>query len=345
MVRENKQLVQEVSGWLRVYDDGSVDRTWTGPPEVKFLTEPVPPHDEFIDAVATKDVEVDQTSGLRVRIYLPEQKPKAEEDDLDVTELLKLPIILHFHGGGFCISQADWYMYYHIYTKLSRSTNAIVVSVYQRLSPEHVLPAAIDDGYSALLWLVSVARAEQKEPWLLNYADFNRVFLIGDSSGGNIVHHVAARAGSTDTSPLKLAGGIPIHPGFVRAKRSKSELEQPQSPMLTLDMVDKFLGLALPVGSTKDHPITCPMGFGAPPLDGLKLPPFLLCIAEKDLIIDTEMEYYEAMKNANKDVELLFNKGMAHSFYLNKIAVDMDPETAAETERLIAGIKGFVEKH
>lgn len=345
MVRENKQLVQEVSGWLRVYDDGSVDRTWTGPPEIKFMTDPVPPHDEFIDAVATKDVVVDQTSGLRVRIYLPEQKPKAEEADLDVTELLKLPIILHFHGGGFCISQADWYMYYHIYTKLSRSTNAIVVSVYQRLSPEHRLPAAIDDGYSALLWLLSVARAEQKEPWLLNYADFNRVFLIGDSSGGNIVHHVAARAGSTDMSPLKLAGGIPIHPGFVRAKRSKSELEQPQSPMLTLDMVDKFLGLALPVGSTKDHPITCPMGFGAPPLDGLKLPPFLLCIAEKDMIIDTEMEYYEAMKNANKDVELLFNKGMAHSFYLNKIAVDMDPETAAETERLIAGIKGFVEKH
>ena len=143
-------------------------------------------------------------------------------------------------------------------------------------------------------------------------------------------------------SPLKLAGGIPIYPGFVRSERSKSE---PQSPFLTLDMVDKFLGLALPEGSTKDHPITCPMGSGAPPLEGLKLPPFLLCIAEKDLIIDREMEYYEAMKKANKDVELLMNKGMMHSFYLNKIAVDMDPETAAETERLIEGIKGFVEKH
>ncbi|PRQ55739.1 putative carboxylesterase [Rosa chinensis] len=345
MVRENKKLVQEVSGWLRVYDDGSVDRTWTGPPEVKFMTEPVPPHDEFIDGVATKDVLVDQTSGLRVRIYLPEQQPKHEEDDNKVSEQLKLPIILHFHGGGFCITQADSYMYYHIYSKLSRSANAIVVSVYQRLAPEHRLPAAIEDGYSALLWLRSVALAEQKEPWLLSYADFNRVFLTGDSSGGNIVHQVAAQAGSADLSPLKLAGGIPIHPGFVRSERSKSELEQPQSPFLTLDMVDKFLGLALPVGSTKDHPITCPMGSGAPPLESLKLPPFLLCIAEKDLIIDTEMEYYEAMKKANKDVEILMNKGMMHSFYLNKIAVDMDPETAAETERLIAGIKGFVEKH
>ncbi|KAH0981391.1 hypothetical protein GBA52_008568 [Prunus armeniaca] len=76
MVRENKKLVEEVSGWLRVFDDGSVDRTWTGPPEVKFMVEPVAPHNEFIDGVATKDVIVDEPSGLRVRIYLPEQKPE-----------------------------------------------------------------------------------------------------------------------------------------------------------------------------------------------------------------------------------------------------------------------------
>ncbi|TKY49758.1 carboxylesterase 15 [Spatholobus suberectus] len=92
-------------------------------------------------------------------------------------------------------------------------------------------------------------------------------------------------------------------------------------------MLDKFLGLALPVGATKDHPITCPMGTVAPPLEGLKLPPVLLCVAE--------MEYYEAMKKANKDVELFVSKGMTHSFYLNKIAVDMDPNFSAQTNALI----------
>nr|WIV69101.1 PUCXE24 protein [Pyrus ussuriensis] len=292
MVSENKRLVEEVSSWLRVFDDGSVDREWTGPPEIQFMVEPVPAHDEFVDGISTKDVVADKSSGLR----------------------------------------------------LSRSTNAIVVSVYQRLAPEHRLPAAIEDGYSALLWLRSLARGEQNEP-LLSHADYNRVFLIGDSYGGNIVHHVVAQAGTADLSPLRLAGGIPIHPGFVRAERSKSELEQPQSPLLTLDMVDKFLGLAVPTGSTKNHPITCPMGPEAPPLDNLKLPPFLLCVASMDLIIDTQMEYFEAMKKANKDVELLINEGVTHSFYLNKIAVDTDPETAAETERLISGIKQFIKNH
>ncbi|KAI5342494.1 PREDICTED: probable carboxylesterase [Prunus dulcis] len=329
-----KVVVNEVSGWLRVFDDGSVDRTWTGPPQVQFMTEPVPPHDEFIDGVATRDVFVNKN--LRLRIYLPETNPEDES---------KLPIILHLHGGGFCISQADWYMYYHMYTRLARSAKAICVSVYLRLAPEHRLPAPVNDGFSALLWLRSLAQGESYEPWLINHGDFNRVFLIGDSSGGNLVHEVAARAGKADLSPLRLAGGIPIHPGFVRAVRSRSELEQPESPMLTIDMVDKFLSLALPVGSTKDHPITCPMGYGAPDLDSLKLPPFLLCIAERDMIIDTEMEYYEAMKKAKKEVELLISPGMSHSFYLNKIAVDMDPQTAAQTEGLISGITEFVNKH
>ncbi|KAL3534289.1 hypothetical protein ACH5RR_002750 [Cinchona calisaya] len=338
---QQKKVVEDVSGWLRVFDDGSVDRTWTGPPEVKFMSNSVPPHNEFIDGVATKDVVIDPKSGLRVRIYLPENTDGTNSDHH------KLPIILHFPGGGFCISQADWYMYYAVYTRLARVARAIIVSVYLRLAPEHRLPAACDDGYATLLWLSSLAHGKvEPEPWLGAYADFTRVFLVGDSSGGNIVHQVAIRAGDDDLTPLKLAGAIPIHPGFVRKERSKSELEQPESPFLTLDMVDKFLNLALPIGSTKDHPITCPMGGSAvPQIKDLKLPPYLFCLAENDLIKDTEMEFYVAMKKANKEVDLLISSGVGHSFYLNKIAVDMDPNTAAETEKLFTGILEFIKKN
>ncbi|XP_061368640.1 carboxylesterase 15-like [Gastrolobium bilobum] len=333
---QDKKLVDEVSCWLRIYEDGSVDRTWTGPPEVKFMVEPVPPHEQFIDGVATRDVTTYDGSGHCMRIYLPEKTP----DDNG-----KLPILLHFHGGGFCISEPDWFMYYQFYTRLTRSNRTICVSPFLRRAPEQRLPAAIDDGFSVLVWLQSVARGDSHEPWLKEHGDFNRVFLTGDSSGGNIVHEVAARAGSVDLSPVRLAGGIPVHPGFIRSDRSRSEMEMPESPFLTLDMVDKFLSLALPLGCTKDHPITCPMGMAAPPLDGLKLPPFLLCLAEMDLVKDTQMEYYEAMKKANKYVNLFVSTGMTHSFYLNKIAVDIDPNTSAQTRALIARIKEFIDKH
>uniref|UniRef100_A0A7C8ZQA6 Carboxylesterase n=2 Tax=Opuntia streptacantha TaxID=393608 RepID=A0A7C8ZQA6_OPUST len=336
MVAPERRVVDEVSGWLRVYDDGSVDRSWVGPPEAKFMVEPVPAHEEFIEGVATRDVEF--RSGSRVRVYMPDTGIGSDPNE-------KLPVILHFQGGGFCISQADWFMYYAVYTKLARLARAIVVSVYLRLAPENRLPAAIDDGFSALLWLTSLGRGEAHESWVSNKADFNRVFLIGDSSGGNLVHEVASRAGKTDLSPLKLAGSIPIHPGICRVTRSRSELEMPQTPFLTLDMVDKFLSLGLPIGSTKDGPITCPMGPNAPPLSGLDLPPILYCVAEKDLLIDTNMEFYEALKKAGKDVELFVSHNMTHSFYLNKMAVDHDPETKAQTKKLFEGIVEFIRKH
>ncbi|XP_060193336.1 probable carboxylesterase 17 [Lycium barbarum] len=333
MVNE-KKVIEEVSGWLRVFEDGSVDRTWTGPPEVKFMSEPVPPHDDFINGVAVKDVVLtNENSNSRLRIYLPQLNDN------------KLPVILHFHGGGFCISQADWFMYYTVYTRLARVTKSIIISVFLPLSPEHRLPAACDAGFAALLRLRDISRQQLNEPWLTEYADFSRIFLIGDSSGGNIVHQVAVRAGEEDLSPVRLAGAIPIHPGFVRSKRSKSELEQEQTPFLTLDMVDKFIGLALPVGSNKDHPITCPMGDVAAAVEELKLPPYLYCMADKDLLKDTEMEFYEVMKKGGKDVELFVNNGVGHSFYLNKIAVEMDPVTGSETEKLFEAIAEFISKH
>ncbi|KAK9291239.1 hypothetical protein L1049_009427 [Liquidambar formosana] len=338
IMASTKKVVEEVSGWLRVFDDGTADRTWTGPPEVELLVKPVPPHEEFIDGVAIRDVTIDPNNGLAVRVYVPETKP-------DILAKDKLPLILHFHGGGFCISRPDWSMYYHFYTRLVRSARAVCVSVYLPLAPAHRLPAACNDAYSALLWLRAVALGKSSEPWLENYVDFGRVFLVGDSTGGNIVHDVAARAGTVDTEPVRLAGGVGIHPGFNRSEPSKSFLELPETPFLTRDMVNKFMELALPIGSTKDHPIICPMGLAAPPLAGLKLPPMLVVVAEKDLLRDTELEYCEAMKGAGKEVEVVTNSGMGHSFYFNKMAIDMDPETAGQTEFLIEGITSFIKRH
>jgi acetyl esterase/lipase len=218
-----KKLVDEVSGWLRIYDDGSVDRTWTGPHEAKFMIEPVPPHEQFIEGVATRDVTTATfiaNDGFipHARLYLPEKTTKDNK---------KLPIVIHFHGGGFCITEPDSFMYYNVYTKFVRCTRSICVSPFLRRAPEHRLPTAIDDGLATLQWLQSVAKGDVFDPWLEEYSDFNKVFLIGDSSGGNLVHEVAARVGSADLSPVRLVGAIPIHPGFVRSTRSRSEIEMP----------------------------------------------------------------------------------------------------------------------
>ncbi|CAL9107537.1 unnamed protein product [Musa textilis] len=331
-----KRVVDEVSGWLRVFDDGSVDRTWTGPPEALFLMEPVPPFDTPRDGVTLHDLPGDPS----LRLYLPSPPPPEGRRE-------PLPVFLHFQGGGFCISRSSWLMYYQFYARLAASVPAVVVSVELPLAPEHRLPAAIDAGFAALLRLRALARDPEVE--LVRSVDFSRVFLIGDSSGGNLVHLVGARAWEEEEafwSPLKVAGGILLQPGFVRSTRSRSELElRADSVFFTLDMLDKLLALGLPEGATKDHPYTCPMGEAAPPLEKVRLPPFLVGVADRDLIRDANLEYCEAMKKAGKEVAVVISEGVSHSFYLNKFAVDNDPTTAKRTEELIAAINDFVRLH
>ncbi|KAJ0978940.1 hypothetical protein J5N97_014414 [Dioscorea zingiberensis] len=332
-----KVVVDEVSGWLRVYDDGSVDRSWTGPPQALFLMSSVPPSPTPNDDGVTIH---DLAGEPNLRLYLP-------SGDNRNPNTTRLPVLLHLHGGGFCISRYTWYMYHHFYSRLAGTLPAAIISVELPLAPEHRLPAAIHASFAALLRLRSLATSSDHS-LLLSGVDFSRVFLIGDSSGGNLVHEVASLAGKESDdfwAPVKLAGGIPIHPGFVRATRSKSELEMKQDAFLTLDMLDKFLGLGLPEGSTKDHPYTCPMGETAPEMEKLRLPPFMVAVAEKDLVRDTNIEYCEAMKKAGKDVEVFFSEGMSHSFYLNKMAVDSDPVTGKRVKELIDAIKDFVSRH
>nr|CAD1841625.1 unnamed protein product [Ananas comosus var. bracteatus] len=51
--------------------------------------------------------------------------------------------------------------------------------------PEHRLPAAVDDGATALSWLRSQAEAGAgADPWIAESVDFGRVFVSGDSAGG-----------------------------------------------------------------------------------------------------------------------------------------------------------------
>ncbi|OEL13220.1 putative carboxylesterase 2 [Dichanthelium oligosanthes] len=99
------------------------------------------------------------------------------------------------------------------------TTGALVVSVEYRLAPEHPIPTAYDDTWSALRWVASLT-----DPWLADYADPRRTFLAGDSAGGNIVYHTAVRAsrdGSVDD--IDIEGVIIVQPYFWGAERLPSE--------------------------------------------------------------------------------------------------------------------------
>ncbi|GLJ16623.1 hypothetical protein SUGI_0285210 [Cryptomeria japonica] len=325
-----KQVVEEVPGELKLFSDGSVERTPLPIP----LVHPIPPSNHtFIDGVATKDVPLNEATGVWARIYLPEKE--TEE---------KLPLVIHFHGGGFCVSHVDWRMYYYFYSRLARELQVVVVSVDYRLAPEHRLPAACLDCVAAVEWIRTLAEMkEEKEPWITENVDFRRCFLMGESAGANLAHQTAlAYATEESFNPLSLCGCILIHPGFLRNERSKSETETvPKTPFITVEKIDGFLKLALPEGSTKDHPIINPTGPQAQPLHGLKLPKMLVAIADGDLMRDTQMEFCQAMINSGQSVEVIVSENVEHYFHVNEFAIAEDAQVAAQASNLVAAIDRF----
>jgi acetyl esterase/lipase len=343
----NRTVVEEGAGWLRVYSDGTVERLT--PPGAEPFTAIVPPYAEPRGGVTVHDITTGH--GVDVRLYLPEAAGESPHR--------RRPVLVHLHGGGFCVSRPSWALYHNFYAPLAAELGvAGIVSVYLPLAPEHRLPAAIDAGHSALLWLRDVAHGGSNVygdghsaavERFGHAADFSRVFLIGDSSGGNLVHLVAARAGDEEKPgvlhPVKLAGGVLLHPGFAREQKSRSELENPPSMFLTPEMIDKLLALGLPMGVNKDGPYTSPE-LAAMAVAHVRMPPLLLMVAEKDLLHDPQLDYGKAIEHAGKKVETVVSRGdVAHIFYLNFFAVQSDQLTANRTKELVHTIKCFIDRH
>ncbi|WRX21238.1 Alpha/beta hydrolase fold-3 - like 10 [Theobroma cacao] len=197
-----KEVVKELPGLIKLYKDGSVERLF-GSPYVPPSPEPDPE-----TGVSSKDITISDNPLISARLYLPKLTQPHE----------KLPILVYFHAGGFCLESAFSFFDLRYLNALVSEARVVAVSVEYRLAPEHPLPAAYEDCWAALQWVASHSLDNEikKDSWLLNHGDFDRIFIGGDSAGGNIVHNIALQAGAEG---LKAPGGIdnalinPLGPG------------------------------------------------------------------------------------------------------------------------------------
>jgi acetyl esterase/lipase len=92
-----------------------------------------------------------------------------------------LPGILHMHGGGFVLGNAEMNLGYC--QKLASDTGCVVVSVDYRLAPETHFPAPLEDCYSVLLWMHINHSSLGLDP--------ERLAITGESSGGGLAASLA----------------------------------------------------------------------------------------------------------------------------------------------------------
>lgn len=125
--------------------------------------------------VAIENIWIEGQDGqprLRLRIYRPKNAANPAR------------AMLWLHGGGYVIGTPE--IDDRACIEFARSLGLIVVSVDYRLAPQHPFPAALEDAWSALIWM-----ADHSQKLALDPA---RISIGGASAGGGLAAALAQMA-------------------------------------------------------------------------------------------------------------------------------------------------------
>jgi acetyl esterase/lipase len=141
------------------------------------ISPPRPPAPAFVQVLETT---VSKYPGrIKLHFYVPNEWHRTSSSG----ERHRYPLVVNFHGGGFTLGRATddarWC------NAVVDQVGAVVVSVDNRLAPEHAFPTAVEDGADAILYLARHA----DELGL----DAQRIAVTGFSSGANMCFTVPLR--------------------------------------------------------------------------------------------------------------------------------------------------------
>lgn len=106
------------------------------------------------------------------------------------------PAYLVFFGGAFRQGGIDYASNVGAYSARTVDADVVTVAVDYALAPEHKWPAAVEQGYAALEWLVEHGAEHGIDP--------SRIAIGGQSSGGNIAACVCLVNRDRANHPLRL---------------------------------------------------------------------------------------------------------------------------------------------
>ncbi|MFJ5141449.1 alpha/beta hydrolase [Streptomyces sp. NPDC088707] len=230
--------------------------------------------------------------------------------------------VVWLHGGGFLMGDLDTE---HPWAgRIAASSGAVVISVGYRLAPEHPYPAALDDAYAVLEWVVGHAAELGVEP--------ERIAVGGHSAGANLAAAVTLRARDRQGPPIRFQ--LLNQPGLDDRQDSWSAVHFTDTPWFhrakSLASWQHYLG---------DGPAT-PYAAPARAEDLTGLPPAYLATAEFDPNRDEGLAYGLRLLQAGVSVEIHQWPGTFHgsqALLSAEVSQRQNAELGAVLRRALAG--------
>ncbi|KAL2457743.1 putative carboxylesterase 13 [Forsythia ovata] len=298
MAENSTEILLDFPLLMRVYKDGRLERI--------AGIDTVPASVDSETGVQSKDVEISPELDISARLYLPRNANPGR----------KLPLLVYYHGGAFLVESPFSRRYHNHLNTLVAEANVVAVSIGYRLAPKHLVLIAFEDSWLALKWVASQSMGDGQEPWIQENADFDHVYLGGDSAGANIAHNMAIRFGLEKLDEINLDGNFLNCPYFwgkdpigneetnsVITKRRK--YLDPESGSSSFSLIGEK-GL--------DDPLINPaMDLNLSRLGCKKV---LIYVAEKDVLRERGYYYKESLMKCGWDgeVDIVDVKGEDHVF-------------------------------
>ncbi len=249
----------------------------------------VPPLAERLPLYSVEDATAVTTSGeVPVRIYSP-----MEADSYG--------LLVYFHGGAFFLGSLDTHD--HVARALAKETGHKVISVGYRLAPEGAFPAGLDDCYGVVRW---AAGKGESLKW-----DGENLAIAGDSSGGNFVAAVAAKA--HDDGFNRITHQVLFYPSLdldFDVERYPSLVENAEGYGLETTGLKPFNSFYLENGADPADPRVSPIKRK----DLAGLPPALVITAEHDPLRDEGELYGRRLADAGVETKVTRYRGATHGF-------------------------------
>ena len=212
-----------------------------------------------------------------------------------------LPVVLYFHGGGYVIGGLDESE--HEARRIAEKTPAIVVSASYRMGPEHRFPAAMEDGWDALGWVVENAESLGGDP--------SRLLVGGTSAGGGLTAAVC-RLAAQQGGP-KISFAFLLCPWLDLTMTRPSVEEFATGYGLDRSELDWFADCFLGPDGRADDPLVSTVLHDIPP----GTPPTFVLVANCDPLRDEALAYAEMLDRAGILAGVHNAPGLLHAFNVN----------------------------
>lgn len=207
--------------------------------------------------------------------------------------------LLWLHGGGYAIGAPEQEVAY--IQRFVQAANCVVVAPAYRCSLQQPYPAALQDAYSALLWM--------KQNAVKLGINSDQLFVGGNSAGGGLAVAVALRA--RDTGEVNIAFQMPLYP-MLDDRMQTSSAQNNDAPVWNSKANEAAWKLYLgPLYGTSDVP---PYAAPARERDFSGLPPAYTFVGDIEPFHDETLAYIRQLRAAGVPAVLDVYPGCFHGF-------------------------------